>query len=45
MEFDAKNNLLVYTFDDRIISGKNRFVLVVTDAVGNSSRYEALLIR
>jgi hypothetical protein len=45
MDYDQKNNLLTYSFDERIKSGKNHFVLVVTDAVGNSSRFEANLIR
>ena len=45
MEYDAKSRSLVYAFDDHIKTGKNQFVLTVTDAVGNSSRYEATLIR
>lgn len=45
MDYDAKNNLLVYSFDDRMKKGKNILKLVVTDAVGNSTRYEAALIR
>jgi hypothetical protein len=45
MEYDAKNNLLVYTFDEKIKAGRNQFRLVVTDAVGNSSTYDATLQR
>jgi hypothetical protein len=45
MDYDEKNRLLTYVFDDLLKPGKNIFVLTVTDAVGNSSRYEAALIR
>jgi len=45
MDYDQKNNLLTYSFDDRIKSGKNHFVLIVTDAVGNAAHYEANLLR
>ncbi|MCX6276686.1 MAG: M23 family metallopeptidase [Bacteroidetes bacterium] len=45
MEYDAKTRSLVYAFDDHIKTGKNQFVLTVTDAVGNTARYEAALIR
>jgi hypothetical protein len=45
MDYDAKNNLLVYTFDERIKSGKNNFRLQVTDAVGNTAVYETTLVR
>lgn len=45
MDYDAKNNLLVYSFDERMKKGKNLFKLVVIDAVGNSIRYDAALIR
>jgi hypothetical protein len=45
MKFDAKSNLLVYSFDDRIHQGKNSFRLVVKDAVGNESVYQASLTR
>lgn len=45
MDYDAKSSSLTYRFDDRMKPGKNRFVLVVTDGVGNSTRYEASLIR
>jgi hypothetical protein len=45
MDYDEKNRLLTYAFDEMMKPGKNIFVLTVTDAVGNSSRYEAALIR
>jgi len=45
MDYDEKNRLLTYTFDGHMKPGKNNFVLIVTDAVGNFSRYEADLIR
>ena len=43
MDFDAKNNLLRYYFDDRLASGKNQFKLEVTDNAGNKGVYEATL--
>ncbi len=45
MDFDAKSDLLVYSFDDRIKPGKNSFRLVVRDAVGNETVYQATLNR
>jgi hypothetical protein len=45
MDFDAKNSLLVYTFDDRIRPGKNDFKLVVKDGVGNETTYSAKLVK
>lgn len=45
MDYDAKNRLLVYSFDEKMKKGKNKFILVVKDAVGNSSRFEATLVR
>jgi len=44
MEYDAKNNLLVYDFDHHLKKGENNFSLVVTDAMKNKSEYSALLI-
>lgn len=40
MDYDAKANLLEYTFDEQMKSGNNTFVLKVTDAVGNVSQIE-----
>ena len=45
MDYDAKNNLLTYLFDEHMQKGKNIFKLVVTDEVGNKSSWEANLIR
>jgi hypothetical protein len=45
MDFDAKSNLLVYSFDDRIRPGKNTFRLAVRDAVGNETVYQTILTR
>lgn len=45
MDYDAKNRLLEYIFDQRLRPGRNEFRLVVTDAVGNTSVYTATLIR
>jgi hypothetical protein len=45
MDFDAKSSHLVYTFDDRLKPGKNSFRLVVKDAVGNETVYQANLTR
>lgn len=45
MDFDAKSGQLIYTFDDRIKPGKNNFHLVVKDAAGNETSYQATLTR
>jgi len=45
MDYDEKTHLLAYAFDQRMSPGKNSFKLVVTDAVGNTTRYEVTLIR
>jgi len=45
MDFDEKKGLLVYSFDHRLKPGKNQFLLVVTDAVGNKSSYQAVLVK
>ncbi len=45
MDYDEKNRLLTYSFDEHMKPGKNLFVLMVADAVGNSSLYKATLIR
>lgn len=45
MDYDEKNHLLTYTFDHRIQAGKNIFQLSLTDAVGNTSKYEAVLYK
>ncbi len=45
MDYDAKNDLLTYDFDDRLKKGKNQFTLRVEDNTGNVSTYEATLIK
>ena len=37
MDYDRKNRLLTYTFDDRLQTGDNTFSLEVTDYAGNKS--------
>jgi len=37
MDYDAKNNMLTYDFDEMIKQGKNKFVLTVIDNCGNRS--------
>jgi hypothetical protein len=41
MEYDAKNDMLIYRFDDKIRKGENLFELKVTDEKGNISTYKA----
>ena len=45
MDYDAKTNTLIYTFDNRISPGKNEFRLVVRDVVGNEAVYRAVLLK
>jgi murein DD-endopeptidase MepM/ murein hydrolase activator NlpD len=45
MDYDAKNQLLTYSFDDRIRTGKNDFILTVRDNSGNEAVYKASLIK
>jgi hypothetical protein len=40
MEYDAKNNLLTYDFDEVCPQGENTLLVTVTDKRGNSSKYE-----
>lgn len=44
MEYDAKNNLLIYYFDNHLKEGKNTFKLEVTDNKNNVTVYEASLL-
>ena len=39
MEYDAKNDLLTYNYDDLMRHGKNSFRLTVTDEKGNKASY------
>ncbi len=42
MEYDYKTNKLVHYFDDGVVTNTNNdLVLIVTDEVGNSSKFEA----
>lgn len=45
MDYDAKNNLLVYTLDDRLKTGENQFELVVTDGKDNRTVYKTVMVR
>jgi len=45
MDYDAKNALLEYLFDDRMQSGENTFELTVTDGCGNQAVYRATLTK
>ena len=44
MEYDVKNDLLIYNFDDRLLQGTNIFTITVTDKKGNQSDYQAELL-
>jgi len=37
VEWDPKNKLMVYTFDDMLQNGKNTFILYLADSKGNKS--------
>ncbi len=43
MEYDAKNDLLTYHFDQHLQDGDNLFELVVTDERNNTATYRATL--
>lgn len=43
MEYDPKNNLLVYNYDEYLKKGENTFRLVVIDTMKNKSEFEAKL--
>ncbi len=45
MEYDAKNDILVHYFDDRVEAGEHEFKLVVKDGVGNRKTYKANFYR
>ncbi len=44
MDYDAKNSLLTYSFDEKIRKGKNKLIVKVSDACGNNSNLSADLI-
>jgi hypothetical protein len=43
MEYDAKNNVLIYNIDDRMKPGQNMFLLEVRDGKKNTAIYSAKL--
>ena len=45
MEYDKKNDILIYEFDEGIEKGDHVFKLIVKDAVGNTTHYEKKFIR
>lgn len=45
MEYDAKNNLLTYNFDDRVKQGTHNFVLTVKDNANNHAYYKTYFRR
>ena len=45
MDYDAKNDLLVYDIDERLRKGNNQFRLEVTDDRNNMSVFEKVLRR
>ncbi len=45
MDYDAKNNSLEYTFDDKIRPGENMFELAVTDGKDNKTVYRTVMVR
>ncbi len=44
MDYDEKNDLLIYNFDDRIKKGTNDLVITVSDNKNNVSSYKAKLV-
>lgn len=44
MEYDAKNDLLIYHFDERLKQGINTFELAVTDKLNNQNTYKAKVV-
>lgn len=44
MEYDAKNKLLTYNFDERLNSGENKFELIVEDGCQNTATYKATVL-
>ena len=45
MEYDEKNDLLIYNFDDRVLPGEHRFRLVVSDGLNNTSVFDQKFLR
>ncbi len=45
MEYNINDNLVVYDLDNKLLKGKNVFMLVVVDNKDNKGEYRAVLIR
>jgi len=45
MEYDAKNSLLIYNIDDRLLKGRNKFIVKITDQRDNLAVFEKVLVR
>jgi hypothetical protein len=45
MEYDAKNNLLIYYIDERLRQGENELVIELTDQCDNKTIYRKTLVR
>ncbi len=45
MEYDGKNEMLTYTFDEKTVAGNNSFELTLTDDRGNTTLYKANIKR
>jgi hypothetical protein len=44
LEYDPKNDMLIYDIDDRLVPGKNTLLVEVTDGKNNKSFFAATLI-
>jgi hypothetical protein len=44
MEYDAKNDMLIYAIDEHLVAGKNTLLVEVTDGKSNRSFFAATLI-
>jgi len=44
MDYDRKNRLLTYTFDNQLKKGDNTFTLEVTDYAGNRSEVVMMVV-
>lgn len=45
VEWDPKNRLMIYRYDDLLQKGKNTFKLSVTDAAGNAATYSTSVFK
>jgi len=44
MEYDAKKQLLTYSYDNRLKKGMNHFKLLIKDLLGSNTVYETDLV-